>query len=146
VLANLGFTPQEPPEQWLRSHSVLNHLINSLRQGDPKWHPACAAWLQVASLNTTIGPNSLLSAWWRNPLATAREALAQLVIDKSIDTSTKELVLKALANDESILHLWELEAQYKPLILELEIISGRRLWRSGPEEWKVIDYIHLDPF
>ncbi len=147
LLLQIGFTPKEPQSEWLHSRIVLSRLINEFRADKSVWRPACAAWLRVAALNTIIGPNSLSNVLAGNVLISAREVLAQIAMDKDVDTPTKELVTTALVSDESLLHLSELSTQYLPVIIELEIITGRRLWRRrGSDDWELIDYSQPSPF
>jgi hypothetical protein len=88
----------------------------------------CAAWLQVADLMASVALVPFGVVTRRAPLRSALEELAMIALHPSTSRVTRLLAQSLLADDEHLEQLWQLGCHYAPLVCELELATGKRLW------------------
>jgi hypothetical protein len=99
----------------------------------------CAAWLQTADLSARMAVVPLAVVKRGSLLRTGLEELASIALDTSTPRITRLLAHSLLACDDHLLHMPRLDADYAPLVCELELATGRRLWWDQREQrWMVV--------
>lgn len=98
-----------------------------------------AAWLQIADLSACVAVAPFAVIRGRTPLRTGLEELALIALNTSMPRVTRQLAQSVLANDERLTQLWQLGLDYAPLVCELELATGTRLWWDpGKQCWIVV--------
>jgi hypothetical protein len=73
------------------------------------------------------------------PLRTGLEELALTALDTSAPRVTRLLAQSIVADDARLLQLWNLRPKFAPLVCEVELATGRRLWWDQVgQRWTVV--------
>ncbi len=99
----------------------------------------CAAWLQTADLSARMAVAPLAMVRRGTLLRTGLEELALIALEPSTPRITRLLAHSLLACDDHLIHLPRLDADFAPLVCELELAIGRRLWWDQREQrWTIV--------
>jgi hypothetical protein len=104
----------------------------------------CAAWLQTADLSARMAVAPMAVIGRGTLLRTGLEELASIALDASMPRITRLLAHSLLACDDHLLHMPRLDADYAPLVCELELATGRRLgWDQREQRWTLVSISEL---
>jgi hypothetical protein len=104
----------------------------------------CAAWLQTADLAARMAVAPLDVVRRGSLLRTGLEELASIALDASAPRITRLLAHSLLARDDHLLHIPQLGDDFAPVVCELELATGRRLWWDQREQcWTLVSISEL---
>jgi hypothetical protein len=127
--------PHGSEEQWLEDARVQSGLVRALCAADQtevKWR--CAAWLRRSSLSRALQTDLLsprrVFIW---------EVLARIACDRQRDVLTRMAAKYVLARNDVVLAMWQVGEDYRALVFEVLLATGKRLHRiHDTGQWEVV--------